>query len=58
MKKKSRDAKPTVNGESSPADPLPVRGDGAASPGAGVARKGAPMELPERLPLARARLHI
>ncbi len=39
MKKKSPDAKRTVNGDTSPEDPLPGRGDGAASSGAGVARR-------------------
>ena len=40
MKKKSRDAERTVNGETSPADPLPVRGT----------------ELPRRVLVSHARL--
>src|SRR5512133_946939 len=39
MKKKSPDAKRTANAGTSREDPLPVRGDGAAISGAGVARK-------------------
>ena len=39
MKKKSPDAKRTANAGTSREDPLPVRGDGAASSSTGVARK-------------------
>jgi hypothetical protein len=39
MKKKSRNARRTVSSEISPADPLIMRGDGAATSGPGVARK-------------------
>ena len=52
MRKKSRSTKRTVNGEISPADPLAVRGDGAATSGAGVARKVAHLTPGERQPPA------
>jgi len=54
MKKKSRNAKRTVNGEISPADPLMVRGDGAATSGAGVARKVAHLTPGERVARGKA----
>jgi uncharacterized protein (DUF2252 family) len=54
MKKKSRNAKRTVNGEISPADPLMVRGDGAATSGAGVARKVAHLTPGERIARGKA----
>ena len=54
MTKKSRDAKRTVNGEISPAAPLTERGDGAATPSAGVARKVAHLTPGERVARGKA----
>jgi hypothetical protein len=54
MKKKSPDAKRTANAGTSREDPLPVWGDGAASPGAGVARKVAHLTPGERVARGKA----
>src|SRR4029453_11793693 len=54
MKRKSRNAKRTVNGEISPADPLTERGDGAAAASAGVARKVAHLTPGERVARGKA----
>jgi uncharacterized protein (DUF2252 family) len=54
MKKKFPNAKRTAKARISPADPLPVRGDGAASPGADVARKVAHLTPGERAARGKA----
>jgi len=54
IRKKSREARPTVNGEISPANPLTERGDGAATSGAGVARKIAHLTPGERVARGKA----
>ena len=53
MKKKSRDER-TVNREVSPEDPRPERGNGAATTGAGVARKVAHLTPEERVARGKA----
>src|SRR4029450_7333732 len=54
MKKKSPDAKRTANAGTSREDPLPVRGDGAATSGAGFARKVAHLTPGERAARGKA----
>jgi hypothetical protein len=54
MKKKSPDAKRTANAGTSREDPLPVRGDGATTSGAGVARKVAHLTPEERVARGKA----
>ena len=54
MKKKSRDAKRTVNSEISPADPLPERADGVARTTAAGARKVAHLTPEERVARGKA----
>src|SRR5512133_1510124 len=54
MKKKSPDAKRTANAGTSREDPLPVRGDGATTSGAGVARKVAHLTPGERVARGKA----
>jgi hypothetical protein len=53
MKKKSLD-KRTVSSQISPGDPLMLRGDGAATSGAGVARKVALLTPGERVARGKA----
>src|SRR4029453_18916882 len=54
MKKKSPDAKRTANAGTSREDSLPVRGDGAATSGAGFARKVAHLTPGERVARGKA----
>jgi uncharacterized protein (DUF2252 family) len=54
MKKRFRDTERRVNGETSPEDRLPQRGDGAATPGVGVARKVAHLTPEERVARGKA----
>ena len=54
MKKKSRDTERNANAGTLPEDPLPVRGDGAATSSAGVARKVAHLTPGERVARGKA----